>query len=398
MTSRFQEAHSEPTGHFLDELRATIASRANMEAVRFKDRSFTYGDLDGWAKCWARLLRETGVEPGDRVAIVTPDKLPFLAAHLGTLYAAAVSLPLNPRCTPDELRYFLEDSGAGSSWPATSNARSSSRCEPSCRSCAPWCPTPSPWRSHERSVSEPAVGRDAPCLMLYSSGTTGRPKGVVHTHANLASSLRALGQCWRFTPDDVLVNVLPLFHIHGLSFATHLSLLTGCRMHRGDDRSIPRQTLELVGRGTVFMAIPTFYYSFLERPEFSRAARSWTQRPAVHLRLGADPPRGAARAGIDPGPAGHQPLRHDRGARHHQPAARRAVAAGLGRPAARRRRGPSASPTTARLRPRARSARSSSAGRTCSGSTGASPRRPARRSPPAGSTPATWARATRPGS
>ena len=57
-------------------------------------------------------MRKLGLEPGDRVAIVTPDKLPFLAAHLGTLYASAVSLPLNPRSTADELRYFLQDSGA----------------------------------------------------------------------------------------------------------------------------------------------------------------------------------------------------------------------------------------------------------------------------------------------
>ena len=74
--------------------------------------------------------------------------------------------------------------------------------------------------------------------------------------------------------DDVLVNVLPLFHIHGLSFATHLSLLTGSRMLIADSFH-PRHTLELVGQGTVFMAIPTFYYSFLDRPEFKPAARKW---------------------------------------------------------------------------------------------------------------------------
>ena len=84
--------------------------------------------------------------------------------------------------------------------------------------------------------------------------------------------LRALRECWRFTPDDVLVNVLPLFHIHGLSFATHLSLLSGCHMLI-EPSFHPRQTLELLRAGTVFMAIPTFYYSFLERPEFRAAAR-----------------------------------------------------------------------------------------------------------------------------
>ncbi len=132
------------------------------------------------------------------------------------------------------------------------------------------------WEAPQDRLTETAVDRDDPCLMLYSSGTTGRPKGVVHTHANLASCLRALGAAWRFTPEDVLVNVLPLFHIHGLSFATHLSLLTGCVMHV-EDQFHPRKTLEVVGRGTVFMAIPTFYYTFLERPEFREAAKGWSR-------------------------------------------------------------------------------------------------------------------------
>ncbi len=268
MSELSREYQVRTSGHFLDDLRATIATRANEEAVRFRDRSFTYGDLDLGARFWARSLRESGVGPGDRVAITTPEKRPFLAAHLGTLYAAAVSLPLNPRFTREELRYFLADSGARAvvagddQYAVVESLRSEL---PELRAVLARRPA----RGHPPGCvcRDLAIGSDAPCLMLYSSGTTGRPKGVVHTHANLASSLRALQQCWRFTPDDVLVNVLPLFHIHGLSFATHLSLLTGSRMLI-EDSFHPRQTLELVGQGTVFMAIPTFYYSFLDRPEF----------------------------------------------------------------------------------------------------------------------------------
>jgi len=263
------------SGHFLDDLRATFTTRANHEAVRYRDRSFTFGDLDAWARAWARSLQESGVEPGDRVAISTPEKLPFLAAHLGTLYAAAVSLPLNPRLTREELRYFLEDSGARVVVAGTDQRPliESLRAElPELRTVLADAQPPG---APPNTAGETAVGCDAPCLMLYSSGTTGRPKGVVHTHANVASSLRALGHCWRFTPDDLLVNVLPLFHIHGLSFATHLSLLTGSRMLI-EDSFHPLRTLEAVGQGTVFMAIPTFYYSFLDRPEFKRAARNWS--------------------------------------------------------------------------------------------------------------------------
>src|SRR5262249_51179723 len=107
------------------------------------------------------------------------------------------------------------------------------------------------------------VAAEEPCFLFYSSGTTGWPKGVVHTHANVAAALAALRACWRFAPDDVLVNVLPLFHIHGLSLATHLCLLAGgCQVT--EDSFNPLQTLDAIGRGTVFMAVPTIYYRLLE--------------------------------------------------------------------------------------------------------------------------------------
>jgi malonyl-CoA/methylmalonyl-CoA synthetase len=266
-------------GHFLDELRATFATRSDRPAIVHQDRAFSYGELETRARRCAARMRRLGLEAGDRVAIVTTDKLPFLAAHLGTLYASAVSLPLNPRSTADELKYFLQDSAARvvvagrDEWPVIEALK------PALPELRALMADREAWDAPEGELADPDVSRDDPCLMLYSSGTTGRPKGVVHTNANLASSIRALGDCWRFTSDDVLVNVLPLFHIHGLSFATHLSLLTGCTMHV-EDVFHPRKTLAAIGRGTVFMAIPTFYYSFLERPEFREAAKGW---PGVRL-------------------------------------------------------------------------------------------------------------------
>jgi malonyl-CoA/methylmalonyl-CoA synthetase len=261
--------------HFLDELRTTFASRSGRPAVIHQERTYTYGELEARARRCAARMRRLGLEPGDRVAIVTTDKLPFLAAHLGTLYASAVSLPLNPRSTPDELRYLLQDSGARvvvagrDEWPFIEALK------PALPELRALMADREAWDAPEGELPDPDVSPDDPGLMLYSSGTTGRPKGVVHSNANLASSLRGLGACWRFTPDDVLVNVLPLFHIHGLSFATQLSLLTGCAMHV-EDQFHPRKTLSVIGRGTVFMAIPTFYYSFLERPEFREAAKGWS--------------------------------------------------------------------------------------------------------------------------
>jgi len=274
MTEALPGKHEGSPGHFLNELRETFASQASRTAIHYKDRAVTYGELAARAQRSAARLRELGVEPGDRVAITTAEKLPFLAAHLGTLFAGAVSLPLNPRLTREELRYFLQDSGAR----AVVAGDDQRPVIETLRTELPDLHVPltdtEAWDAPESRFSEPAIAHDAPCLMLYSSGTTGRPKGVVHTHANLASSLHALREFWRFTPDDVLVNVLPLFHIHGLSFATHMSLLTGASMLM-EDSFHPRRTLDVVGRGTVFMAIPTFYYSFLERSEFKTIAGEW---------------------------------------------------------------------------------------------------------------------------
>jgi malonyl-CoA/methylmalonyl-CoA synthetase len=264
---------------FLDELRGVFAARTHHQALQCRGRSYTYGELDAQARSHAAALQGLGVQPGDRVALATADKLAFLLAHLGTLYAGGISLPLNPRCTPEEMRYYLTDSGARV---AVVNAAQQASME-GWRADLPELQAvladTAVAKAAGGSFREPQLTADDPCLMVYSSGTTGWPKGVVHTQANIASSLRALRACWRLTPDDIVVNVLPLFHIHGLAFATHLTLFSGgcVRLEESFD---PIRTLEAIGRGTVFMAVPTIYYRFLEQPEFRTAARSWR-----HVRL-----------------------------------------------------------------------------------------------------------------
>jgi malonyl-CoA/methylmalonyl-CoA synthetase len=263
------------SGHFLDDLRAAVADRAAQPAVIHRDRTFTYGDLDDRARRAAAWLQGLGVAPGDRVVLCTSEKLPFLVAHLGALYAGAVSVPVNPRFPREELRYVLADSGARAAVVGDEQRPILEELRPNLPELAAVAADAAAWDVPAAHWREPAVGRDDACLILYSSGTTGRPKGVVHTPANLASSLRALQACWRVTADDVVVCPLPLFHIHGLSFATHLTLLAGACLRLEDFH--PRRTLDAVGRGTIFMAVPTMYYAFLDRPEFRAAAREWGQ-------------------------------------------------------------------------------------------------------------------------
>src|ERR1019366_1538365 len=148
----------------------------------------------------------------------------------------AVSLPLNPRFTREELRFFLTDSGTRAvvagreEWNVFNAVREERNLPNALHKLPELRHFISDGIMEEENVGDyrcPEVACDDPCLMLYSSGTTGWPKGVVHTHGNVASSLRALQKSWRFTADDIVLNVLPLFHIHGLCFAAQLTLLTG---------------------------------------------------------------------------------------------------------------------------------------------------------------------------
>jgi malonyl-CoA/methylmalonyl-CoA synthetase len=258
--------------NFLDDLHTIFADRAAHAAVEWRGRAYTYGELERLALAASTLLRGRGMRPGERVAVWTADRFAFLIAHLGVLLGGGVSLPLNPRFTREEMRHFLADS---SSAVVVADAHGVSLLD-ELRPALPDLRTVvtadeivnAPRRSGPLAPTPP----DDPCLILYSSGTTGRPKGVVHTPANLAASLRALRDCWRITHDDAVLHVLPLFHIHGLSFAAQLTLLAGGRLLL-EEGFQPDRTLAGAERSTIVMAVPTIYYRLLDHPDFRDAAR-----------------------------------------------------------------------------------------------------------------------------
>ena len=286
-------------GHFLNALRTTFDEQSDRPAVIFPDRTETGGDLDRLVQV-CRPLPGPGVAPGDRVALLTAEKRPFLAAHLGAMYAGAVALPLNPRFTRDELRYFLADSGAVA---ARRGGRAAAPLVESLRDELPepargrrGCTRPSIRPHPGRSYRDPSPGGRRTLPDALQLGDDGRPKGVVHTHANLASSLRALQ---RLLADHAgrRRGQRPAAVPHPRPLVRHAPEparpARACGSRSRSTRDGPSTS---VGQGTVFMAIPTFYYAFLDRPEFARGGARLGQRPPLHLRLGADPARGAARA------------------------------------------------------------------------------------------------------
>src|SRR5262245_7181509 len=170
-------------GHvnFLDDLHATFASRAAHTAVEWRGRAYSYGELERLALAAGALLRDRGMEPGERVAVWTADRFAFLVAHLGVLLGGGVSLPLNPKFTREEMRHFLTDSGAAVVVSDPDGAALLNELRPSLPDLR------SVVTANEVATAPPCSARGVqtapgePCLILYSSGTTGRPKGVVHT-------------------------------------------------------------------------------------------------------------------------------------------------------------------------------------------------------------------------
>jgi malonyl-CoA/methylmalonyl-CoA synthetase len=260
--------------HFLHDLRSVLATHPDRPAIVHRERTITYGELGKLAAGFAGFLQGSGLAPGERVVLFTENKLPFLLAYLGAVFAGGVPLPLNPRFKREEMRYFLSDSecrvviaGEEQHGLVESLASELAFRPPVILDSAVWNPPAAPF--HDFSPNS-----DHPCLMLYSSGTTGWPKGVVHTHANVGSALAALKDCWQMSADDVVINVLPLFHIHGLEFATHLTWLAGGCIWIEDSFDIPR-TLAALQKGTVFMAVPAIYMRLLEDASFREAAGTW---------------------------------------------------------------------------------------------------------------------------
>ncbi|CAN7282846.1 AMP-binding protein [Phenylobacterium sp. LjRoot219] len=209
----------------------------------------SYGALEnGVGRIAARLLAE-GVEPGDRVALQAEKSVEGVMLYLAALKAGAVFLPLNAAYTPAEVEYFRADAEPRLLITDPAAFLAGAPAEPLAKS------TP-------RAASDLAA-------IIYTSGTTGRSKGAMLSHGNLAANALALYDAWGFSPDDVLLHALPIFHVHGLFVALHCALLGGCPMV-WLPKFADAEVLAGLARATVMMGVPTFYTRLLANPEFTR--------------------------------------------------------------------------------------------------------------------------------
>ena len=239
-------------------------------------RAWTYGDIERASGRVANLITALGLQPGDRVAAQVEKTPEALVLYLGALRAGMVFLPLNPAYQRHELEYFLGDATPGLFV-----------CRPQARALADElaakagvkhvlelddtgrgslidaaAPQGDDFATVERSKADLAA-------ILYTSGTTGRSKGAMLSHGNLAANARTLHEYWHFQPGDVLLHMLPIFHVHGLFVACHCALLNGSAMFF-EPKFDAARAMELLPQSTVMMGVPTYYVRLLLDPTFGR--------------------------------------------------------------------------------------------------------------------------------
>ena len=198
-------------------------------------KRYRYSDVLATSRRMASTLLELGVSPGDRVAVQVDKSPEIVMLYLACLQVGAVYLPLNTAYTDSEIAYFLEDA------------------EPHVYVCRP------EMLQHARAIASGVahveslgtnadgslmekvdkaseteqvceVSADDLAAILYTSGTTGRSKGAMLSHQNLASNSQALSEAWHYSEHDHLIHALPIFHTHGLFVACNITLINGASM------------------------------------------------------------------------------------------------------------------------------------------------------------------------
>jgi long-chain acyl-CoA synthetase len=248
----------------------TAADHSDHPALRMDDAVLTYGQFRDAALKVAGALRARGVSPGDRVGMVLPNVLSFPVVFYGALLSGAAVVPMNPLLKAREVEYYLRDSGARV---VVALAESAGPVEEAAGTVGIEAITVGAASPEELMDADPIDGAveradDDLAVILYTSGTTGQPKGAELTHANMVGNARTTADTLaENTADDVIMGCLPLFHVFGLTCGLNTAVLKGSTL-----TLIPRfdgtKALSVIARDqvTIFDGVPTMFSAMLHSP------------------------------------------------------------------------------------------------------------------------------------
>ena len=255
------------TGTAQDELRHRLRAGNLAEALlqpgaetvlRSGDRKLTRDELRSEAARIAGGLQRLGVKPGDRVAVYAANSLDWVLAYLGVQRAGACAVMMNPDYHSAEAEHILRDSEP------VHVVTDAPRADTVRKLGFKILPVEDLPRADPPPM--PDLTPESPAAILYTSGTTGRPKGALLDHGNLLAQARGAMEVWRWTARDRLVHALPLFHLHGLGMGLHGTLLSG-----GSAVLVPftpeNVVHELTQGGTMLFGVPSMYQRLCEHLE-----------------------------------------------------------------------------------------------------------------------------------
>ena len=257
-------------------LAAGFPAERSRVAIETPGRSYTWDDIEATSARYASLLQSLDLPAGSRIAVQVEKSPEALMLYLASLRAGLVYLPLNTAYRGAEVEYFLTDAEpavvicdsknfdwvsalavkAGTAHVYTLDEDGTGSLQETAAGHAD---------TFETVLSKPS---DLAAI-LYTSGTTGRSKGAMLSHENLSSNAQVLHEYWGWQADDVLLHMLPIFHVHGLFVASHGALLAGAKMIWIPKLDVQR-ALEYLPRCTIMMGVPTYYVRLLADARFTR--------------------------------------------------------------------------------------------------------------------------------
>ena len=266
-------------------LREAARSNPNKPAILYDGGQITYRELDQLTDHVAASLRREGIGPHDAVAVQVPNLPHFVIAYFAILKNGSVVVPLNVLLKSREIDHQLRDSDSRAliTWSGSLDEAARGAAEAGVDQIfvvtLPGEPPPATGRPVEELLSGPAPMRSVleptepgdPAVIVFTSGTTGRPKGAELTHFQLYMNAEIPGRLFGILPDDVVMVVLPLFHVFGLSSEFNICVRFGATMSLVP-RFTPDKVLEVIQRDavTVFEGVPTMYIALLNHPDAER--------------------------------------------------------------------------------------------------------------------------------
>lgn len=256
-------------------MRQTFARMEHKQAITFLrdghvETGLSFGRLDYDSDSVARSFVKMGVRKGDRAIILLPKCVDWVVAHIALQKIGAICVPLNHGFKENEVEYFFHDTQPRLAVVGRDQEEMVKRIDPNV---ALFCvdagePYQSPPDSGKTAVFQPLeeVGLQDPALIVFTSGTTGRPKGAMLTQENLSHDARNVANIWEISQEETCCHALPLFHVHGLCFGLHTSLLAGATTTMLDTFNADI-VLDILARKetSMFMAVPTMYSKLIER-------------------------------------------------------------------------------------------------------------------------------------